>query len=62
MSLADNAASLCAGKVVLQLAITDAAARTWTRTVEVTLDADSLSPVTDTDPATTDHSSSKSSD
>ncbi len=62
VSLADNAGSLCAEKVVLQLAISDSAAHTWTRTVEVTLDADSLSPVTNTDPATIDQSSSKSAE
>jgi len=62
VSLQDNAASLCAGKVLLQLAITDAAARAWTRTVAVTLDADSLSPATDTDPATADRSSAKSAE
>jgi len=62
LSLGDNVASLCAGKVVLQVAITDTAARTWTRTVEVTLDANSLTPVTNTDPATIDHSSSKSAE
>jgi hypothetical protein len=42
VSLASNASSFCAGKVVLQLAITDGAAHSWTRTVELTLDADSL--------------------
>lgn len=60
VSLADNAGSLCGGKVVFQLAITDAAARAWTRTIEVTLDANSLTPVTNTDPATVDNSSSHS--
>jgi subtilase family protein len=62
VSLASAASSFCGGKAVLQLAITDSAARTWTRTVEVMLDADSLSPVTNTDPATVDHSSSKSAE
>ncbi|HUD73066.1 MAG TPA: S8 family serine peptidase, partial [Dongiaceae bacterium] len=62
VTLQDNPASLCAGKVLLQLSITDAAARTWTRTVPVTLDANSLSPTTDTDPATNDRSSSRSAE
>jgi subtilase family protein len=62
VSLANGASSFCAGKVVLQLAITDAAAHSWTRTMEVTLDADSLSPTTNTDPATVDNSSAKSAE
>ena len=62
VTLEDSAASLCAGAVVLQLAITDGAARSWTRTIPVTLDADSLTPVVDTDNATVDHSSAKSAE
>ena len=62
VSLANSASSFCAGKVVLQLTITDSAAHSWTRTVEVTLDAESLSPATDTDPATIDKSSAKSAE
>ena len=60
VSLANFASSFCGGKAVLQLAITDGAAHSWTRTVEVTLDAESLTPVTDTDPATVDKSSGHS--
>ena len=62
VTLQDNPASLCAGKVVLQVAITDSAARTWTRTVPVTLDVNSLSPAVNTDPATVDNSSAKSAE
>jgi hypothetical protein len=62
VSLASNASSFCAGKAVLQLAFTDGAAHSWTRNIEVTLDANSLSPVTNTDPATVDNSFSKSAE
>jgi hypothetical protein len=62
VTLGGNPTSLCAQKVVLQLAITDGAARTWTRTFEVMLDANSLTPVTNTNPATIDNSSSKSAE
>jgi subtilase family protein len=60
LNLADSASSFCGGKVVLQLAITDGAAHTWTRTTSVTLDVNSINQVTDTDPATIDRSSSHS--
>ncbi len=62
VSLANAAPNFCGGKAVLQVAVTDGAAHSWTRTVEVTLDAESLTPAINTDPATVDNSFSKSAE
>ncbi|HEU5181331.1 MAG TPA: S8 family serine peptidase, partial [Candidatus Polarisedimenticolia bacterium] len=62
VTLANAAPNFCGGKAVLQVAVTDGAAHSWTRTVEVTLDAESLTPATNTDPATVDNSFSKSAE
>ena len=56
VTLANAAPNFCGEKAVLQLAITDGSAHSWTRTVEVTLDAESFTTTTNTDPATVDNS------
>ncbi len=60
VSLGDNASSLCGQIVTLRADFTDGGAGMWSDTVDVALDADTMGLVTDTDPATTDGSFSKS--
>jgi len=62
VALADDAASFCGETVTFQVAINDAASRTWTETVLIVLDADGFTPVTDLDPATADQSVQRDAD
>jgi hypothetical protein len=62
VTLPANAASFCGQKVRFRVDMTDASARSWTEYVDVTLDADGSSLVTNTDPATTDESFSRSTE
>ncbi len=60
VSLGDNASSLCGGVVTLRANFTDGGSGMWSDTVDVVLDADTMGLVTNTNPATTDTSFSKS--
>ncbi len=54
LELADSASSFCGQRTRLRVDLTDAASHAWTEFVEVILDTNSFTPVTETDPATVD--------